>query len=403
MEEALRICPRRLGHQIRRILQLGLVLQDSEKDILTFNVDHSGSEDCIEQEVKDLPSTPKVSFEETLGKHVLPFLCIGCGSCVVVCPFDCLEYVDGRPALVKECKSCGICAQICPKHNLSISALEQMIFGRERNDDEDFGIHRRLVAAQANDLDIMRVCQDGGVATALLVCALQNGIIDGAVLSGVDENEPLKAVPRLATTKKEIMECAGTRYTYSPNMLALNEAIQQKKKSLAFVGTPCQIHAVRRLQAIPLRRYSKALTFTVGVFCSECFTHDGLVNQLIRRTLGIDPREVEKVNIKGGLIVTTKSGEVKRISLKEAKKYASNCASSCSDFSAELADISVGGLGLDRWTFTILRTDKGEELFQIAESEGLITTRPIQEEKRALDLLVRLSRKKRENASRQNL
>ena len=350
-----------------------------------------------------MPPIPKVSFEESLEEDVLPSLCIGCGSCIVVCPFNCLEYVDAKPVLVKECRSCGICAQICPKYNLSMPALEQLVFGRERNDDEDFGIYRRLVVAQARDENILKVCQDGGIVTAVLVHALQKGIIDGAVLSGTNKDKPLRAVPKLAKTTKEIIDCAGTRYTYSPNMLVLGEGFQQKMKSLAFVGTPCQIHAVRRLQAVPLRKYSKALAFSIGVFCSECFTHDGLVEELIKEKLGIDPHEVGKVNIKGKLIVTTRSGHVKKASLKEAKKYASNCVYSCSDFSAELADISVGGLGLDGWTFTILRTKRGEELFQSAESEGRIRTRPIEEEKRAFGLLGRLSKKKRENASKQNL
>lgn len=333
----------------------------------------------------------------------MPSLCIGCGSCVVVCPFNCLEYVDAKPVLAKECRSCGICAQICPKYEFSMPTLEQLVFGRERKDDEDFGIYKRLVIAQARDKKIMKVCQDGGIVMALLVHALGNGIIDGAVLSGTNKNEPLKAVPRLAGTTKEIIECAGTRYTYSPNMLVLKEGVQQKRSSLAFVGTPCQMHAIRRLQAVPLRKYSEALSFAIGVFCSECFTYNGLVKELIKGKLGIDPHEVRKVNIKGNLIITTRSGDTREVSLKEAKKHASNCVYSCPDFSAELADISVGGLGLEGWTFTILRTEKGEELFQSAESDGLIRTRPIEQEKRALDLLARLSRRKRENASKRNL
>jgi coenzyme F420 hydrogenase subunit beta len=277
-------------------------------------------------------------------------------------------------------------------------ALERLVFGRKRKKNEDFGIYRRAVIAQTKNKNLMKKCQDGGVVTTLLVHALEDEIIDGAVLSGVNEEEPLRAVPKLATTTKEVIECAGTRYTYSPSMLAFKEGILQKKESLAFVGTPCQINAVRKIQALPLKRYSRALGFTIGILCSECFTYDGLVKELFQRNLGIDPHEVEKVNIKGKMIVTMKSGENRTVRLKDAKKYASNCVFSCSDFSAELADISVGGLGLDGWTFTILRTEKGEELFRKAESEGLIRTKLIAGEK-APDLLVKLSRKKRENAA----
>lgn len=342
----------------------------------------------------------KVSFEESLGKSVLPKLCCGCASCVVVCPFNCLEYVGRKPALVKECKVCGICAQICPKHNLPMPTLEQVVFGRERKKGEEFGVYRDVVIARTTDDHIMEKCQDGGIVTTLLVYALENGMIDGAALSGTDEKEPLRTVPKLATSANEIIGCAGTRYTYSANMLAFREGVLQKKRSLAFVGVPCQIQTLRRIQALPLKKYSDALGFAVGLFCSECFAYKGLVEKLIRGEMGIDPSDVKKVGIKGKILVTMKSGETKTVALKDAKKYAYSFCSSCPDFSAELADISVGGLGLNGWTLTVLRSEKGEELFRKAEKEGLIRARSIEEEKDVLDMLVKFSIRKRENASK---
>ena len=341
-----------------------------------------------------------MSFEESLGTHVLPSLCIGCASCVAVCPSGRLEYVDGRPVLTKECNSCGICSQICPRYKSSIPELERFVFGRERRPDEEFGVYRRIVIARTRDDRIREVCQDGGVVTSLLLYALERGIIDGAVVSGIDREKPLMAIPRLVDSADEIIESAGTRYTYSPNMLAFKEGVAQGKKSLAFTGTPCQIQAVRRIQALPLNRYAKRLSFTIGVFCSECFLYEGLVNKLIKEELGINPAEVKKMNIKGKLIISTVDGDVRTVSLREAKKYASSCVSSCMDFSAELADISVGGLGLNGWTFTILRTEKGEKLFEKAESEGFLETKPAEPDSQAFNLLIKLSKRKRRGAER---
>ncbi|MFB0566962.1 MAG: Coenzyme F420 hydrogenase/dehydrogenase, beta subunit C-terminal domain, partial [Candidatus Bathyarchaeia archaeon] len=105
-----------------------------------------------------------------------------------------------------------------------------------------------------------------------------------------------------------------------------------------------------------------------------------------------------KINIKGKIIVTTNSGDMKTISLTEAKKHTRKSCLPCTDFSAELADISTGGLGLSGWTLTIIRTEKGRELFEDAEKAGLIKTRPVEEEKNALNLLVKLSKKKRKTA-----
>ncbi|MEM2110502.1 MAG: Coenzyme F420 hydrogenase/dehydrogenase, beta subunit C-terminal domain [Candidatus Bathyarchaeia archaeon] len=346
-------------------------------------------------------SIPKVSFEETLGKSVLPANCIGCASCVVVCPFKCLEYSKEEPKLVSDCKTCGICAQTCPRYTSFIPDLERFVFNRERKSSEEFGIYRRIVIAQTTNDEILKRCQDGGVVTTLLIYALENRLIEGAAVAGVSDKEPLKAIPQLATTVDELLECAGTKYTYSPNIIAFDKGVQQKKKNLAFVGTPCQIELIRKIQAVPLKKYSEALRVAIGVFCSECFTYEGFVTKLIQKKMGIDPGQVKKINIKGKILVTAKSGEVKTAPLKDAKEYVRKCLHSCTDFSSELADISVGGLGLDGWTLTILRTEKGEELFRKAESAGMIRTRPLEkEDEPILDMLMRFSKKKRENATK---
>jgi len=338
----------------------------------------------------------KVSFEDSLGKFVLPSKCIGCGTCVVVCPFNCLEYEDGQPRIVKTCQVCGICAQVCPKFGASMSELERFVFGRERREEEEYGVYRRLVIAQAKDESIRKFCQDGGIVTSLLVLALSNGTIDGAVVSGVGEQEPLRPVPRLATNLKDLLECAGTRYTYSPNVLALKEAMPQKRGKIAFVGTPCQISAIRKIQMIPLKKYSNAIAMTIGLFCSESFTYKGFVKECIQGNLGINPQDVKKINIKGKFLVETKSGEIRTFPLKEARKYVSRGCALSPDFSAELADISAGGLGLDGWTLTVLRTETGEKVFNEAEQEGIIRTRPIEDEENALNLLINISKRKRE-------
>ena len=343
----------------------------------------------------------KVSFEESLDKDVVSCRkCAGCGACTIVCPFNCLEYAAEKPNLVKECKICGICAQICPHYKWSWSKTENFVFGTERKTEEEFGVYRRLVIAQAKDERILKVGQDGGVVTALLLFALNNGLIDSAVVSGISREKPFHPIPKIATTVEEILESAGTRYSYSPNLLALPEALKQKKTSVAFVGTPCQIHAVRKMQMAGLKRYTSPLKFLIGLMCSEGFTYEGLMEEHIHGKLGVDLNSIEKINIKGKMLVKTNSG-ITTIPLSEIKQYAREGCSFCDDFSSELADISVGGLGLDGWTFIIIRTEKGEELFSGAERAGIIKTRNVNGETNALNLLHKLSKKKRQLSSQQ--
>lgn len=344
-------------------------------------------------------SFPKLSFEETLlEKIVSKENCMGCGACVLVCPFGCLEYSEQKPKLVKKCEVCGICPRVCPRYEWSWSDIEKLVFERERKPNEDFGIYQRLVLAQTTDKEVITSCQDGGVVTTLVTFALKNGIIDGALLSGLSTDKPFYPVPVLATTPKEVLKCAGTRYTYSPNLLAIKEAFKEKRQSLAFVGTPCQIHAIRKMEAAKLRRYTGRIKFAIGLMCTESFTYEGLMEKHVQQTLGINLNDVRKMNIKGKIIVTTNSGYVKTISLAEAKQHTRKNCLPCTDFSAELADISAGGLGLSGWNLIIIRTETGKELFEAAEKAGLIKTRPVEEEKNALNLLVKLSKKKQKTA-----
>ncbi|UCE15656.1 MAG: Coenzyme F420 hydrogenase/dehydrogenase, beta subunit C-terminal domain [Candidatus Bathyarchaeota archaeon] len=337
----------------------------------------------------------KLSFEESLEKVVSTENCMGCAACVTMCPLGCLDYLEEKPKLVSKCTACGICAKVCPRYDFLWPAIEKFVFGRERKPEEDFGIYRRIVIAQACDKNILQACQDGGAVTALLTFALENELVDGAIVSGVGEDRPFYPVPKLAATPQMVLECAGTRYSYSPNFLAFREGINQKKKSLAFVGTPCQIHSLRKIEMVPLKKYANSLQLTIGLMCTESFTYEGLMEKHIQKELGINLHDVSKINIKGKILVTTKSGEIKTISLADAKKYTRKGCLPCTDFSAEFADISAGGLGLNGWTFIIIRTEKGEEFFESAERNGLVKTKSVDEEKRAFNLLIKLSKRKR--------
>jgi coenzyme F420 hydrogenase subunit beta len=342
---------------------------------------------------------PKLGFDESLQTNVvIKELCSGCGACVLVCPFNCLEYGEENPKLVKKCEACGICPRICPRLELSQRDLEKLAFGREHQLSEEFGVFKRSVIAQATDNAILRACQDGGVVSALLAYAFDTGVIDSAVVSGMSTEKPWFGAPRLILSSKEIPQCAGTRYTYSPSLLALQEAVKQRRQNLAFVGTPCQIQSLRKIEAFPLKKYSGIVKFTIGLMCTECFAYEGLMKKHIEEMLGVNLNDVKKVNIKGKVLVYTKSGQIRTVPLQEAKQYTRKGCFPCMDFSAELADISAGGLGLDGWTFTILRSEKGEKIFNGAETSGAIRTRPVAEEKFASDLLVKLSKRKKTKA-----
>ena len=336
----------------------------------------------------------KLGFEEGLKDVVSSGRCAGCGACVATCPVKALDYQDG-PVLTGECKECGICSQVCPRREFNLTELEEMAFGRARTQDEEFGVYQKMVVAKATDPNITAVCQDGGVVTAILASTLEDGTIDGAVVSGLGE-KPFYPVPIIAKSLEELLEAAGTRYTYSPNLLALRDIA--KFESVAVVGTPCHIQSIRKMQKIPLKKYTRRINCLIGLFCTESFQYEGLMSALSEK-LGISPRDIKKMSIKAKMIIYTKSGEEKSIPLKELRPYTRTGCHYCTDFSSELADISVGAVGLTGWNLVIIRSEKGEEIFNQVMEKGILETRPVEQEKRALELLSKLTKMKRKRGT----
>jgi coenzyme F420 hydrogenase subunit beta len=236
------------------------------------------------------------------------------------------------------------------------------------------------------------------MATALLLNAFDSGLIDGAIISSTDPSRPWLPVPSVARSREEILRAAGTRYSYSPGITALRKAVGGGLKQVAFVGPPCQVIAIRRMERANLKKVVGPVNLVIGLFCSESFSYDGLMLEKVQKGMGINLGDVEKMNIKGRMQVTLKDGRIVEIPLREARAYAEPYCRFCEDFSAEFADISLGGVGLDGRTFTVVRTERGKSFLDAAVKSGALEVRPVDEFRKALDLMVRLSVGKRSRA-----
>jgi coenzyme F420 hydrogenase subunit beta len=274
------------------------------------------------------------------------------------------------------------------------SKTESAVFGRPRNNDEIFGVCRRLAVAQTTNPEVARLCQDGGVATTLLLTALERDLIDSALVTVANDEKPLYPVPSLAVTSTQILAAAGSKYTCSKNPLTIaSEAADQGKTNVALVGMPCHIMTLRRQQMTDPAKFG-SVKLSIGLLCSGCFRHE-LITEFIQQKLGIDSRGIVKMNIKGKLLITTKAGTIS-VPLSEINSYKAPSCGGCIDFSSELADVSVGGLGLEGWSFVVIRSETGEELFSIAEKAKLLRVRAVTMEDSSLKRLVQLSLRKKQ-------
>lgn len=326
--------------------------------------------------------------------------CVGCAACVTICPTDVFDYKDERPVDTRNdaCVFCELCADVCPVLRPLDKDLNALLGFKKPVLDEGFGPYNYAVIARAKDQEVLKRGQDGGVTSALLVHALDKGTIKGAVLGDVLPENPQVGVQKLATTPEEIVACSGSRYTYSPNTVALTEAMRKDIRPIAVVGVPCQVDGIRQQQYSSIRLevakwYQKNVTLVIGLFCSESFTHEHI--KYIAETLNVEPKDIVNVNVKGKVIINLRDGREIIMKLKDFHQFARPACLYCLDYSAEHADIGVGGIGLDGWTFVAVRTEAGHEAFQAAVDDGLFEIVPVDTEPRAKELLIRLCDMKR--------
>ncbi|HKE99385.1 MAG TPA: Coenzyme F420 hydrogenase/dehydrogenase, beta subunit C-terminal domain [Actinomycetes bacterium] len=358
----------------------------------------------------------RTQWRELYHEVVQTDLCTGCAACVMACPRDVLEY-DHRETYhpynvelstpVDDClhgrRGCDICTRACPRFRAWEVDSDLALFGRTRRPDEEAGIWRSVWLARATDPEVLASGQDGGLVSALLAWGLESGRIEGALTSRRSTERLWDAEPFLATTRAEVLEAAGSRYTYAANPLAMKEAEARGLKRLALVGMSCQASINGTLAARRVNKYARRIELVLGLLCSKSFGYEGM-----RRTLeahGVDLADVTKVNIKGRFSVWRRppaatvgpGGGRIDIPLKELGEAAREGCRLCPDFAAQHADIAAGGLGqTDGWTLTIVRTRRGEEWLGAAAAAGVVRLRPGEEDPAALALLGRLAVRSRQ-------
>lgn len=340
---------------------------------------------------------------ELLRQEVIdPGRCVGCAACVSICPVDVFDYVDENPVETRAdaCVYCVLCAEVCPVLRPPDNDMQDFIDLQEPVIDEGYGPYAYGLYARATDPDILACCQDGGIVSAIILHQMEQGKLKGAILGDVYPENRQVGRHKLAKTREDVLSCAASRYTYSPNTLALQEAMQEDFGPLAVVGVPCQVDGVRLQQNSSIRLqvsdwYRKNITLTFGLFCSESFTNESI--EKLGEIIEEDPATIENINIKGKVIIRLDNKEVKTVSLKTYREWARPACLYCLDYGGENADIGAGGIGLDGWTYTLIRTKRGHEAFQAALADGWLETRPLSDEPRGEFLMNKLSADKKKN------
>ena len=263
--------------------------------------------------------------------------------------------------------------------------------------DPYLGKYTTCVSARSTDKEILEKAQDGGIATTLMVYALEQGIIDGTIVAGKGDR-PWQPRPFVAMSREDILKAQGTKYNISPQISWLKEATRSfGLDKVGVTGVCCQMQAVRKAQLYPInmRDVPEKVALTVGLFCMENFPYKSM-QTIVEDHANQNLSSVKKMEIgKGKFWVYTERGNVSTLPLKATHKYEQPGCHVCLDYVSNLADISTGSVGSpDGWSTVFIRTKKGNEVWSKAAAAGMFETKPIEEVKPGLELVMKLSKEK---------
>ena len=306
--------------------------------------------------------------------------CTACGACLSLCPY--LRSWKGRIVKLHDCDlSEGRCFSYCPRTEVDLDALHCFVFGKGY-EDVGTGPVRRVIMARALAPEFKKWAQNGGVVSALVALAIEEGVIQAAILT--EHDAELLPQGRIARTKQEVLGCAGSSYVTGYTLEVLNRGPWRGRERIGVVGLPCQVLALSRMKASALEKRTPIdrVDLVIGLFCTWAldqgpfagFLKERFGNKPIRK-LDITPPPERLLNVTAG-------PEVRQIPLDEIRAFIRPSCKVCLDMTAELSDLSVGTVeGVEGWNTVIVRTDRGSDLLARAESKGALVTRAYPEDK----------------------
>ena len=319
-------------------------------------------------------------------------LCTGCGTCVGICPNKALEMEmthEGQyiPEITNnKCKECYLCAEVCPASNENFKELNRFIFNKIPNN-KLIGNFINCYKGYSTNSTIRWRATSGGLITSLLLFLLKKQLIDGALLTRINKDNPLKAEPFIARTKEDILLAMGSKYVSVSTNQLLKKILSEDGK-FAVVGLPCHIQGVQRAR-LKIPAFRNKIAYHFGIVCSHTISPIGV--EYILNRMGISVNEIAELKYRGdgwpsGIKILLKNGQQRFLSnqgslwseIFGAYFFAPYHCTLCHDDLNEYADISFADAWLNEiikkdktgTSIVITRTQKGEKLIKDATLNG---------------------------------
>jgi coenzyme F420 hydrogenase subunit beta len=329
-------------------------------------------------------------------QHVINHgLCTRCGSCVGLSQGR-MRFTDRTGKLLPEFlgdpeeSTTRAMWAACSGKEVDFPAIQQFTFRGKDTHHPYFGTYQQLHIGFASDPVIRKQGGSAGVISTTLIWLLEKKKIDGAVVLGMSQDEPWMPRPFIATSRPEILSAAQSKYLVSPVNELLQE-MQQFEGTLAYVGLPCQVHSIRKLQMAG-HSSVRNIRYIIAPYCGLNL-HFPSIKSFLRSHGEKDFREIKDLQFRhgewpGNMRVEMKNGKVYQLPKFHANYlipfHMMDRCRVCIDVANEFTDISVG----DAWapvyeergkgfSIVIARSEEGKSIVDQMVAEGVVEVLPV--------------------------
>jgi len=342
----------------------------------------------------------RLSPEQRLYQIVEHSMCIGCGICQSIAGKDLvkMQVVENgteRPVIKNNLNHEIVdkIVYVCPgtrAEGLPASEIED-----ESNNDSVWGVWREITLAYAAEPQVRHLGSTGGLMTALGLYLLESDTVNFILHATASKTNPTFGERFISRNRDDVLTAAGSRYGPTATLIDIDQTLtnaKSKNETFAFMGTPCDVSALRNL-ARQDARVNQHCRYMLAMVCGGFMEPEGMKNFLA--SLGIDFDEVTSLRYRGygcpgPTRVETSSGQVIEKNYldfwgenESAWRLPFRCKI-CPDGIGDATDIACSDTwdgGSPTWegqktdlgtNAAIARTEKGMRLMHNAEKAGYI-------------------------------
>ena len=295
-----------------------------------------------------------------------------------------LRPVFAEPVARDLCTDCGLsrtalaksCGMACQFIKPDYPDMEAKVHGRARDANRPDEVYFGPVQAmwQAAMKRPSEGAQWTGITSRLGERLLETGLVEGVLTMGAAADDRWKPEPILVTRAEDMVAARGMKMGYGPLLALLEPAKAMGLKRIAVIGIPCQVHALRRLEA----ELGFEALYVIGTPCSDNTTTERFHEFLA--LLADDPSTITYLEFRADFYVELRFTDGRRteipflqlpISKLPADFFPLTCRT-CVDYTNVLADITVGYMGGEGRQWLLVRNERGAAILETLKDELIL-------------------------------